>query len=247
MIGRTHEKRARRTGVRRLLLACGVAATAALAVPPPPVAPSAIAHAYADELPPTDTPPPDLALQPTAGLAQQWTAPPDAAGTDPANPDPAVLDAWSAAVAPSVDALNATAQAASAGDPQALAAVVPPPPSGESTARVAAFGAIPAAASLPSCRNAEADGNVGYIAAQSRGPGDTVQWGAYMFNWWANYGPWVVNVYSNGRRVDAKAQPYPPHGSISARDAPLGSIIAILAAHAYWNGVATGYLVCQVR
>jgi hypothetical protein len=106
---------------------------------------------------------------------------------------------------------------------------------------------------LQSCRSVMHRGSVGYIAIQTS-PIGYVQWGAYMYRWWENYGWWGVNVYVNGRRVDAKSQYYPPHGSLPPTVAPPGSVFSIYAVHVYfqwhWWGwgpaVAYGSVSCIV-
>jgi hypothetical protein len=87
---------------------------------------------------------------------------------------------------------------------------------------------------LPSCRSHTRRGNVGYIAVQTS-PVGYVQWGAFMYRWWENWGWWGVNVFVNGRRVDAKSQYYPPHGSLPPSVAPSGSVFSIYVVHIYFR------------
>lgn len=96
------------------------------------------------------------------------------------------------------------------------------------TAVVRAAGTIQRAAR--SCRRADVVGNSGTIYIQTS-PAGTVIWGIYMHNPALNAGPWVVSVYVNNRRVDAKSQNYAPHGSVPRAHAPSGATFRIVATH----------------
>lgn len=64
----------------------------------------------------------------------------------------------------------------------------------------------------------------GSFSAQQAGPGLGIQWGAYPNHSATRY---VVDVYVGNRRVDAKDQTYPPHGSVSATDVRPGQIFRL--------------------
>jgi hypothetical protein len=59
----------------------------------------------------------------------------------------------------------------------------------------------------------------------------TVSWGIYMYDTALDAGPWIVDVYVDGTRVDAKDQEYPPHGSLPPKIAPKGAYLRIGARH----------------
>jgi len=81
-----------------------------------------------------------------------------------------------------------------------------------------------------SCRATTFPGTHGTIHVQTNSAG-YVSWGIYMDNPLYNYGPWSVDVFVNGRRVDGKVQSYPPHGSINPTHAPPGSVVSFSATH----------------
>ncbi|MGH7701038.1 MAG: RHS repeat-associated core domain-containing protein, partial [Gemmatimonadales bacterium] len=83
---------------------------------------------------------------------------------------------------------------------------------------------------LPSCRAVEFTGNSGRIGVQTN-PQGYVAWGIYMLNPARNAGPWAVYIYVDGGQVDAKFQYYPPHGSVSPKDATPGAVFHIEAEH----------------
>jgi hypothetical protein len=58
-----------------------------------------------------------------------------------------------------------------------------------------------------------------------------------------DFGPWFVDVFVNGRRVDKKGPPrqvYPPHASIPRSKATPGGVLSIVFFHTYvpHNGFA---------
>jgi hypothetical protein len=86
--------------------------------------------------------------------------------------------------------------------------------------------------SNPSCTNFRKNGNVGYIGIDRLATG-TITWGAYMHKAWQDYGWWSADVYVNSNKFDGKTQAYPPHGTIPAASAPVGSNITVVAVHFY--------------
>jgi len=92
---------------------------------------------------------------------------------------------------------------------------------------------------VPSCRAYTSYGNVGYISVQANPLDGSMQWGAYQYSPWENYGWWDALVKVNGVQRDVKLQLYPPHGSLGASQAPPGSLVNIYVKHAYWRWVFT--------
>ncbi|WP_431279631.1 hypothetical protein [Leifsonia poae] len=59
----------------------------------------------------------------------------------------------------------------------------------------------------------KADSQIGNFTIQQSAPGRSLQWGAYPYKQYS--GTWYnVIVYAGGVKIDAKSQPYAPHGSV---------------------------------
>jgi hypothetical protein len=84
---------------------------------------------------------------------------------------------------------------------------------------------------------------LGSLSAQQRGPGYGVQWGVYPK---ASADRYVVNVYVGDKRVDAKDQGYPPHGSVNARDVKSGASFRLEGEIHSPNLVQTFFLQCEL-
>jgi hypothetical protein len=83
--------------------------------------------------------------------------------------------------------------------PKACAADNPPPGSGSRT--------------IHSCSPDYTDENkLGRLSVQQKGPGASIQWGAYPK---LDADKYVVMITIGGVKVDGKNQSYPPHGSLS--------------------------------
>lgn len=95
------------------------------------------------------------------------------------------------------------------------------------------FGAV-GSGTVPSCDVVEFTGNAGSIYVQTTSEG-YVTWGIYMHDPATNDGPWVVDVYVDKKRVDHKDQTYPPHGSVSPKDAKSGNTFSVQAIHSDLN------------
>ncbi len=75
---------------------------------------------------------------------------------------------------------------------------------------------------ISSCHSYKAPSSYGSFTIQQAATGRAIQWGAYPN---ASYSGtlYVVDVYVNGKRYDAKSQTYAPHGSVSAATAAKNS------------------------
>jgi hypothetical protein len=83
---------------------------------------------------------------------------------------------------------------------------------------------------MPSCRSTKFTGTTGTVSIQTNSAG-YVAWGIYMHDPVLNWGRWQASVYVGSRRVDHKAQWYPPHGSVNPVDAKPNSVLRIEAVH----------------
>lgn len=105
---------------------------------------------------------------------------------------------------------------------------------------------------MPSCAAKTLRGNSGYISVQVNTANRTLHWGAYMYSWFENYGPWAAAATLTGHESDWKAQMYPPHGSFE-NAMPL-QIFLVSVSHTYlkqfwswqWNPLFERYIP-QVR
>jgi hypothetical protein len=88
---------------------------------------------------------------------------------------------------------------------------------------------VPGSDRAPSCRSIRYNGNAGYIGVQVDPYSNYLQWGIYMYDKNEESGNWVVDVYINWKRVDAKRQNYAPHGSLPPSVAKPGSFFSIEA------------------
>jgi hypothetical protein len=82
---------------------------------------------------------------------------------------------------------------------------------------VPAGGAPPGSHSqtIHSCSPNYTDENkLGRLSVQQRGPGTSIQWGAYPNLPAEKY---IVGIYIGDKKVDGKKQNYAPHGSLPAR------------------------------
>ncbi|HZX06724.1 hypothetical protein [Kribbella sp.] len=69
--------------------------------------------------------------------------------------------------------------------------------------------------SIHSCSPNYTDENkLGRLSVQQKGPGSSIQWGAYPKLPADRY---VVSIHVDAKKVDGKRQSYPPHGSLPAR------------------------------
>lgn len=66
----------------------------------------------------------------------------------------------------------------------------------------------------------EPGNSYGRLSVQQRVPGASIQWGFYPR---VSVSTYKVDVYMGSRRVDAKVQNYPPHGSVNRADVRKGS------------------------
>jgi hypothetical protein len=62
------------------------------------------------------------------------------------------------------------------------------------------------------------------MSVQQRSPGSSIQWGFYPS---VPVSSFVVDIYMGSRRVDHKAQAYPPHGSVSVANVRKGSTFSM--------------------
>lgn len=96
-----------------------------------------------------------------------------------------------------------------------------------------------AAGFIPSCRAYTKNGSHGYVSVQTDPWSGTVALGAYMYNGFHNYGPWLMYIWVNGVHVPSgpKFQLYPIHTSIPPAQAPAGSIVHVQVYHQflYWK------------
>lgn len=84
-------------------------------------------------------------------------------------------------------------------------------------------------ADVPSCSPSRlSQGPHGFVDFQQQSSGSRVNWVVRADNQeFQTNGQWMIDVFSDGRRVDHKEQNYAPHGSVHPNDVRPGKLLEV--------------------